>query len=107
MKTMKGVIMFERFRKKKSSELDEPIAKLLTKMNETDPGSKEYSVMVDQLERLNRARVEDTRPRVNPDTMAIVVGGILQILVIVVYENKHVMVSKGLGFVMKPRVSDI
>jgi hypothetical protein len=35
--------------------------------------------------------------------MAIVVGNILGILVIVAYEQKHVMVSKGLGFVIKAK----
>lgn len=99
--------MFDRFRKEKTSVLDEPIAKLLTQMNKTEPGTKEYSVMVDQLERLNRAKVEETKPRVNSDTWAIVAGNLLGILIIVAYEQKHVMVSKGLGFVMKPRTSDI
>jgi hypothetical protein len=100
---MKGVIMFERFRKKKTSILDEPIGNILTQMNKIEPGSKEYSVMVDQLERLTKARAEEARPQVNSDTWAIVAGNLLGILIIVAYEQKHVMVSKGLGFVIKPR----
>lgn len=95
--------MFERFRKVKFSVLDEPIEKLLTQMNKTEPGSKEYSVMVDQLERLNRAKAEEHKSKVDSNTWAIVAGNLLGILIIVAYEQKHVMVSKGLGFVIKPR----
>lgn len=99
--------MLERFREKKPSILDEPIARLLTQMNTVEPGTKEYSTMVDQLERLTRAKAEEHKPRVDSNTWAIVAGNLLGILVIVAYEQKHVMVSKGLGFVMKPRISDI
>lgn len=104
---MKGVMMFDRFRKMKPSILDEPIERLLTQMNKVEPGSKEYSVMVDQLDKLNRMKLDESKPRINSDTWAIVAGNLLGILVIVAYEQKHVMVSKGLGFVMKPRISDI
>ncbi len=103
MKTMKGVMMLERFRKKKPSELDEPIEKLLTQMNKTEAGSKEYSIMVDQLERLNRARAEERRGRVDSNTWAIVIGNLVGIGIIVSYEHAHVVVSKALGFVVKAR----
>lgn len=87
-----------------SSILDEPIEKVLTDMNTYGPDSEEYPKLIDHLERLTRMKAEEgRRQRVSPDTMAIVLGNILGILVIVAYEQKHVMVSKGLGFVLRTR----
>jgi hypothetical protein len=103
MKTIKGVIMFGRFVRDKPSILDEPIARLLTELNTFETDTEEYSKAIEHLERLNRMKAEERRPRVNPDSWAIVAGNLLGILIIVAYEQKHVMVSKGLGFVIKPR----
>lgn len=96
--------MLSRFVKKKPSILDEPIEKVLTGMNTYDPSDPEYQVLMDHLERLTRLKeVENSRFRVTPDTMAIVAGNLMGILIIVAYEQRHVMVSKGLGFILKPR----
>ncbi|MET0786968.1 MAG: hypothetical protein ABWY25_09695 [Paenisporosarcina sp.] len=62
--------------------------------------------MVDHLERLMKMKAEERRNRVSPDTMAIVGGNLLGILVIVAYEQKHVMVSRGLGLILKAKVAD-
>jgi hypothetical protein len=86
-----------------SSILDEPIERVLTDMNTYGPDSEEYPKLVDHLERLTRMKAEESRQRVSPDTMAIVLGNLLGILVIVAYEQKHVMVSKGLGFVLRTK----
>ena len=92
-----------RFVKRKPSVLDEPIEKVLTSMNTFGPEDPEFQTLMNHLERLNRIKADERQNRVSPDTMALVVGNILGILVIVAYEQKHVMVSKGLGFVMKPK----
>lgn len=93
-----------RFVKKKPSILDEPIEKVLSTMNTYSPEDQEFSTLIDHLDRLNRMKEQDKHlRRPSPDTMALVAGNILGILVIVAYEQKHVMVSKGLGFVMKPK----
>lgn len=94
--------MLRRFVKEKPSILDEPIAKVLDEMNMMGPDSEEYTKMIDHLERLVRMKQERNN-RVTPDTMAIVAGNLLGILIIVAYEQKHVVVSKGLGFVLKSR----
>ena len=88
---------------RKPTVLDEPIEKVLTGMNTYSPEDPEFATLMNHLERLNRMKVENRQTRVSPDTMAIVVGNILGILVIVAYEQKHVMVSKGLGFVIKAK----
>jgi hypothetical protein len=95
--------MFGRFVKKKPSVLDEPIAKVLTDMNTYGADSPEYPTLINHLEKLNRMKAEERGNRPSPDTMAIVAGNLLGILIIVAYEQKHAMVSRGLGFVIKPK----
>jgi hypothetical protein len=97
--------MFGRFvKKKKPSVLDEPIAKILTDMNTYGPDSPEYPTLISHLEKLNRMKAEEgSKVRPSPDVMAIVVGNLLGILIIVAYEQKHAMVSRGLGFVIRPK----
>jgi hypothetical protein len=95
--------MLKRLFREESSVLDEPIARILTEMNRTNPESEEYSTMIKHLERLSHIKAESRPSRVSPDAMAVVVGNLLGILIIVAYEQKHVMVSKGLGFVIRAR----
>jgi hypothetical protein len=90
------------FFKKKESILEEPINKVLVEMSTSDPDSEEYSALLGNLERLVRLKDEKSS-RVSPDTMAIVAGNLLGILIIVAYEQKHVMVSRAVGFIMKTR----
>lgn len=85
------------------SILDEPIEKVLTDMNTYGPDSEEFPRLVDHLERLIRMKAEERRRQISPDTMAIVIGNLLGILIIVAYEQKHVVVSKGLGFVLRTK----
>ena len=70
-------------------------------MNMYGPDTEEYPRLMDNLERL--VRLKEIKPRVSPDTMAIVVGNLFGILIIVAYEQKHVMVSKALGFLGRDR----
>lgn len=96
--------MLRRFVAKKPSILDEPIAKVLTEMNTYGPSDPEWNSLVDHLDRLNRMKQQEgSINRVTPDTMAIVAGNLAGILIIVAYEQRHVMVSKGLGFILKTR----
>lgn len=87
----------------KPSILDEPIEKVLTDMNTYGPDSEEFPRLIEHLERLTRMKAEERRHQISPDTMAIVVGNLLGILIIVAYEQKHVVVSKGLGFVLRTK----
>lgn len=72
-------------------------------MNTYGPDSEEYREAVSYLERLVRLKADERRIRITPDTMAIVLGNLLGILIIVAYEQKHVMVSKGLGLILRTK----
>ena len=92
------------FKEEKPSILDAPIAKVLESMKTYSPDDGEFRALMDHLERLMQMKEhERSRFRVTPDTMAIVAGNLLGILIIVAYEQKHVVVSKGLGFILKSR----
>jgi hypothetical protein len=94
--------MFRRFRRDKSSIYDEPIDRVLSEMNMYGPDTEEYPKMIRYLDSLVRMKgAEHPKNRVSPDTMLIVAGNLLGILVIVIYEQKHVLVSKGMGFILK------
>lgn len=102
METTKGV-MLRILRWKKTSNLEGPIDALLEEMRVHDPEDKEYGVAVSYLERLTKLENEKKARKVSPDTIAIVLGGIAQVLVIVAYEQRHIFGSKGLGFILKPK----
>lgn len=96
--------MLKRFwSRKKESVLDEPIAAILSDMNATDPDKQEYSKMVGQLERLIRLKQEESKSGVSPDAVLLVIGNLVGILIIVTYEHNHVLVSKAVNFILRPR----
>lgn len=86
-----------------SSKLDEPIDAVLSSMKTFGPDDAEYPPLLAHLEKLTTLKASLRRPRVSLDTVMLVTGNLLGILIIVAYEQKHVMTSKGLNFVMKPK----
>ena len=91
-----------RFWEEKTSIVDEPIERVLTEMN-AGPKSPEFEQNLSYLERLQELKAGERRHfRVSPDTIALVLGNLAGIVIIVVYENKHVMTSKAMGFI-KPK----
>jgi hypothetical protein len=102
MEQQKG-IMLRRFWKEEPSVLDEPIAKVLTEMNMYGPETEEFKTALEHVERLIKLKAEERPKRVSQDTIWIVAGNLLGILVIVAYEQKHAMVSKGMGLLLKTK----
>lgn len=93
-----------KFRKiNEPSPLDMAITRLHADMEEFGPESPEYPKMLEYLERLNNVRNSKERRTASPDQILLVAGNLLGILIIVAYEQKHVMASKGLGFVLKSK----
>lgn len=86
------------FARTKKSKLDGQIDSVLIKMYELGPDDEDYPTMMTNLERLIELEAKQAKSGVSPDTIVIVAGNLLGILIIVVYEQKHVMVSKALNF---------
>jgi hypothetical protein len=86
---------------KRRSILDDAIQRVLLEMQENELDSVKYAESMEKLERLIQLKSEETRGGVSPDTIAIVIGNLAGILIIVSYERAHVMVSKGLNFILR------
>jgi len=92
-----------RKREENPTVLDVAIETALEKLNHLTPGTKEYTVHLDQIGKLMLFKEKTTPKRVSPDTVAIVAGNLAGILMIVSYERVHIVTSKALGFVIKSR----
>lgn len=95
--------MFGPFAKNEPHVLDAPIAKILLELETYGPETPEYKIAIKHLERLMKLKAKDSPRRISPDTMVSAASYLLGILIIVAYEQKHVLVSKGLSFIQKPK----
>ena len=95
--------MFGKFRKVEPTIYDDAIAKVLEKLDTYDTEDAEFGDAMEYLERLTKLKAETQKSRLDPNQIAIVAGNLLGILVIVAYEQKHVMTSKATGFILKAK----
>lgn len=89
-------------RNETETPLDKQIDAVLRKMQEHGVDSEEYPGLITHLERLQELKAKQRRPRVSPDTWAIVGANLLGILMLVAYEQKHVMTSRGFTQLIQP-----
>ena len=85
------------------SGLSNAIDNLLSDMSSTRSDTEEYSKLVDQLVKLYPLKTEERPKRVSPDTLALIAGNLVGIILIVGVERGNVVASKAIGFVMKLR----
>lgn len=85
------------------NELDTVIKTLLIQMDDTSPTTPEFATMADQLTKLYKLKETDSPKRVSPDTLVNAAASLGGILLIIAYEQKHIMLSKALSFVTKSR----
>jgi hypothetical protein len=83
--------------------LDETIEQLLREMSYVPCDSDEYARMADQLQKIYVLKETDSKKRVSPDTLAIVLGNLAGVLLIVGHERVHIITSKALNFILRPR----
>lgn len=87
----------------KRSNLDKEIDRVLEEMGNVSSSSEAYAEMVDNLDVLYKFK-NANKNVVSTDTIIIVAGNLLGILLILGYEKADVITSKALGFVLKGRV---
>lgn len=89
------------------SEMPTPIDGLidavLDRMRVEDVLSEDYRKMMKLLERLYKLKAGQRRKPVSRDAIIMVAGNLMGILVIVAYEQKHVMTSKGFTQLIRPK----
>lgn len=92
--------MLGRKPKEIDSKLDKASDKLLNQMLEEEVSRQSFSVDLAHLERIRSLRTNNKK-RLDPNTMALVAGNLLGILIIVIYEQNHVMASKAKDFILR------
>jgi len=93
--------MFEVRKSANDAGLKKAIETVYSEMAGSESYTEEYSKSVDQLTKLYA--LKEPPRRVSPDTLAIVIGNILGIILIVGHERAHIVTSKALQFVLKSR----
>lgn len=88
----------------KRTNLEKEIDNVLEVMSVMKTDSKEYAETVKCLETLYKAKSGEKQSGISPDTIAIVAGNLLGIVLILSYEKANVITSKALGFIIKGRV---
>ena len=91
-------------RKKTEEHLDILIERVVSDMELYGPDSEEYTNLVKQLETLNLMKASKWWTRLSWDTVLIVLGNLLGILVIVAYEERNVITSKALSMTQKTKL---
>lgn len=93
------------FKKKpvEKTVLDKTIDDLLDQMSRQSGYSDEYTQMAKNVVVLSSAKneIECSKKTVNPDTLLLVGGNLLGILMIVGHERAGIVTSKALNFIMK------
>jgi hypothetical protein len=84
-------------------KLETEINAALTELENLEKTSEEYGTLVDRIAKLHKLKMEEHPKQINPDTVLVVAANLLGILWVTRYEREHVISTKALGFIMKPR----
>lgn len=88
----------------KRTNLEKEIDNALSSLKGLDPSSEEYTFAVQNIETLYKAKSYEANRFISRDTLCIVGGNLLGILIILGYEKADIITSKALGFVIRGRV---
>lgn len=87
----------------KSDVLEDVIRAALKQLIDEPLGTDEYDRKVDQIAKLYDLKKHSASEKVSKDTLYTVVANLAGILLILNYERAHVVTTKAVGFIMKPR----
>lgn len=89
------------------SGLETEIENLLAAMKGHEGHTPEYAACAKQLDVLYNLKDIDKSPRVKPDTLLLVGGNIAVALMIIAFEQKHIITSKVQSFQLLTRQNSI
>jgi hypothetical protein len=95
--------MFRSLFNREPDSLEKSITQIFARMEMVDIDSEEYDKLLEKLERLEQLKSKKTSGP-SPDTLILAATNIAGILIIVLYEQKHVFTSKALSFILKPKI---
>jgi hypothetical protein len=85
--------------------LETEIARLLDIVSRINPDDEKYADVADQIVKLYKLKEVDSnvdsKKRVSPDTLAVIIANLLGIGAIIGYEHAGVISSKAFGLVMR------
>ena len=87
----------------RNEALDTLIERVTDDMELFGPTHEEYPQLLGELERLTVLRDGKDSKMPSPDTLALIAGNLLGVVLIVAYEQKHVMTSKAFGTLLRPK----
>jgi tetrahydromethanopterin S-methyltransferase subunit G len=91
-------------RKPDTTPIDGQITKVLSEMDTVEEvDSPEYKEMMKRLERLYKLQAQQRPKRISRETILIVAGNLVGILIIVAYEKNNVWTSKAIDRVRPVR----
>lgn len=85
------------------TKLDEEIISALEELGKHESTSEEYGIVVERITELHKLKTEESLKLPSLDNVLFVSANIFGILWLTRYEREHVINSKALGFVMRPR----
>lgn len=85
----------------RKTALDEVIDNAIRELNGHDADSDGYAKIVAQLTELYAIKSQEKTDRLSKDTLALVAGNLLGIILIVKHEELHVVTSKAMNLVGK------
>lgn len=85
------------------TEIDDALTKALAELEVIDISDEKYGPALDRVVKLHKMKQESLPKRVSPDTKALVGANLVGIVMILSHEHAHVITSKALAFVLKPR----
>lgn len=84
------------------TKLEKEIEDQLDKLSHASDAA-DYSAIVDRIAKLHKLKSEEKTKLPSMDNVLIVSANVFGILWLTRYEKEHVLASKALGFVMRPR----
>lgn len=85
-------------------DIDKQIQMVLVEMDDVGVESNRYPELITHLERLHDLKAKKRRDPVSRNTWAIIGGNLLGILIIVAYEQKHVITTKAQNMIIRPKM---
>lgn len=86
---------------KERTHLDDEIHAVVAEMQRVGVNSEKYPALMTYLERLHKLQAHERREPVKLDTLVMVGGNFLVALLVVAYEQKHVITSKAVPLFMR------
>ena len=89
--------------KKKNQKLEALEQELMNNMLTTGPDAEKFDTQLTHLERLKSLKKK--KMNISHDTMAIVIGNVICVLIVVMYEQKHILTTKAMSLTLKQNIN--